>query len=86
MDGSSSEHGVGAGVLLISLERHKIPHALRFGFKVPNNEAEYEALLAGLRLAREVKVEWLSIFSDAQLVVCQIRGEYRAKGSSRDAS
>ena len=78
MDGSSSEHGAGAGagVLLISPEGHKIPYALRFGFKATNNEAEYEALLVGLCLAREVKVERLLIFSNAQLVVCQIQGEY----------
>ena len=40
VDGSSSEHGVGAGVFLMSPEGHKIPYALRFGFKVTNNEAE----------------------------------------------
>ena len=70
MDGSSSEHGAGAGVLFISPEGHKIPYALRFSFKATNNEAEYETLLAGLRLAREVKAEWLSIFYDSQLIVC----------------
>lgn len=80
VNGSSSKHGSGAGVLLISLEEHKIPYALRFRFKVTNNEAEYEALVASLRLAREVKAEWLAIFSDSQLVVCQIQGEYQAKG------
>ena len=55
VDGSSNEHGVGVGVLLISSEGHKIPYALGFGFKAINNEAKYEALLAELRLAREVK-------------------------------
>ena len=57
VDGSSNDHRSGVGVLLINLERHKIPYALRFGFKVTNNEAEYKTLLAGLSLAREVKVE-----------------------------
>ena len=50
--------------------------ALRFGFKASNNEAEYEALIAGLELAKEMKVESLDIFSDSQLVVCQINEEY----------
>ena len=45
--------------------------ALRFGFKASNNEAEYEALIVGLELAKEIKVESLEIFSDSQLVVCQ---------------
>ena len=42
---------------------------LRFGFKASNNEAEYEALIARLKLTKEMKVESLEIFSDSQLVV-----------------
>ena len=53
--------------------------ALRFGFKASNNEAEYEALIAGLKLAKEMKVESLDIFSDSHLVVCQINEEYQAR-------
>ena len=53
--------------------------ALRFGFKAFNNEAEYEALIAGLELAKEIKVKSLDIFSDSQLVVCQINDEYQAR-------
>ena len=44
-------------MLLISPKGHKIPYALRFGFKATNNEAEYEALFTGLRLAKEVKAK-----------------------------
>ncbi|XP_052196167.1 uncharacterized protein LOC127803734 [Diospyros lotus] len=80
VDGFSSEHGSGDGVLLVSPEGHKIPYALRFGFRATNNEAEYEALLVDLHLAKEVKAERLKIFSDSQLVVCQVQGEYQAKG------
>ena len=50
--------------------------ALRFKFKVSNNEAEYETLIAGLNLTKEMKVESLEIYSDSQLVVCQIIDEY----------
>ena len=53
--------------------------ALRFGFKASNNEVEYEALIAGLELAKELKVESLDIYSDSQLVVCQINDEYQAR-------
>ena len=52
--------------------------ALRFEFKASNNEVEYKALIAGLELAKEMKVESLDIFSDSQLVVCQINDEYQA--------
>ena len=65
VDGSSSEQGVRAGVILISPEGHKIPYELRFGFKATNNEAEYEALLVGLRPMREVKVKRLMISSES---------------------
>ena len=52
--------------------------ALRFGFMTSNNEVEYEALIAGLELAKEIKIESLAIFSDSQFVVCQINEEYQA--------
>ena len=44
--------GAGAGLMLISLENHYIHCALRFGIKASNSEAKYEALIAGLCLAR----------------------------------
>ncbi|KAL5568810.1 hypothetical protein UlMin_025385 [Ulmus minor] len=54
--------------------------ALRFRFKETNNQAEYEALLAGLRLAKEVSARHLLIYSDSQLIVNQVNSEYQAKG------
>ena len=53
--------------------------ALRFRFKAFNNEVEYKALIAGLKLAKELKVKSLEIFCDSQLVVCQITDEYQAR-------
>ncbi|GJZ21367.1 reverse transcriptase domain-containing protein [Tanacetum coccineum] len=50
-DGASSSDGSGAGLMLISPEGKEYTYALRFKFKTTNNEAEYEALLAGLRIA-----------------------------------
>ena len=44
-------------------------YAIRIEFKATNNEAEYEALLAELRVAIELGVESLDAFSDSQLVV-----------------
>ena len=54
--------------------------ALRFGFKASNNEAEYEALIARLKLAREMRVESLDIYNDSQLVAYQVTNEYQARG------
>ncbi len=44
-----------------------------------NNVAEYKALRAGLKMALEKKVTHLDCFLDSELVVKQIRGEYRVK-------
>ena len=79
VDGSSNNGGSGAGLILVSPKGHRIHSALRFEFKASNNEVEYEALIAGLGLAKEMKIESLDIFSDSQLVVCQINDEYQAR-------
>lgn len=52
-----------------NLECLNIEYALQLGFKVSNNEVEYEALLAGLRLVWVMRAKHLRIFSDSQLVV-----------------
>ena len=69
MDGSSNKGGFGAGLILVSPEGHRMHYALRFRFKASNNEAEYEVLITGLNLAKEMKIESLEICSDSQLVV-----------------
>ncbi|GFZ12709.1 hypothetical protein Acr_23g0010940 [Actinidia rufa] len=57
----------------------QMEYAIRMGFKATNNEAEYEALLAVLRVAVELGAQSLEIFSDSQLVVNQVQGDYLAK-------
>ncbi|XP_024163785.1 uncharacterized protein LOC112170691 [Rosa chinensis] len=54
-------------------------YALKFAFKASNNAAEYEALIAGLQIARELWVQHLGIISDSQLVVNQVSGNFEAK-------
>ena len=44
-----------------------------------NNVAEYSALVAGLRRAAELGVTTLELRSDSELMVKQMRGEYRVK-------
>ena len=85
VDDSSNDTRLGAGMMLISFEGHKIHCAICFGFKVLNNEAEYEALIAGLRLACELQVRNVKIFSDSQLVVSQVNDIYLARGEKMAA-
>ena len=43
-------------------------YALRFNFKALNNHAKYEALLAGLKMAKEFEIDNLKVFTDSQLI------------------
>jgi ribonuclease HI len=47
-----------------------------------NNVAEYRALIEGLRRAVEVGVDELTVVSDSELIVKQMRGEYRVKNAA----
>ncbi|GJZ20505.1 reverse transcriptase domain-containing protein [Tanacetum coccineum] len=57
-------------------------YTIRFEFETTNNEAEYEALLAGLRIAQEMEIAKVAIFMDSQLLVNQIKGTFAAKQAS----
>ena len=85
VDGSSNENGSGAGIILISPEGHRFHTTLRLRFKASNNEAEYEAILAGLRVAKEIKAKAVQCYSDPQLVINQMLGEYQARGTKMAA-
>ncbi|KAK1431463.1 hypothetical protein QVD17_07922 [Tagetes erecta] len=61
------------------LPMYFITYALRLNFKSTNNEAEYEALLAGLRAALTMKVEHLTVYVDSLLIANQVNGQYEAK-------
>ncbi|GKG32286.1 reverse transcriptase domain-containing protein [Tanacetum coccineum] len=50
-NGESSAKGSGVGLVLISPTKTEYTYALRLNFESTNNQAEYEALLAGLMLA-----------------------------------
>ncbi|GKF60873.1 reverse transcriptase domain-containing protein, partial [Tanacetum coccineum] len=79
IDGASSFDGSRAGLILVSPKGKEYTYALRFEFKTTNNEAEYEALLAGLRIAKEMKVQELTIFVDSQLVANQVNELFEAR-------
>ncbi|GKE37631.1 reverse transcriptase domain-containing protein [Tanacetum coccineum] len=53
-------------------------YALRLNFESTNNQAEYKALLAGLRIAKKIGVQSLSVNVDSKLVASQINGSYEA--------
>ncbi|XP_060960791.1 uncharacterized protein LOC133031326 [Cannabis sativa] len=77
--GASNENGSGAGVAMISPSGLRLQAALRFDFLASNNKAKYEALIAGLRLAKTVGARRVEVYSDSQLVVNQVSGEYQTR-------
>ncbi|GAU23256.1 hypothetical protein TSUD_281490 [Trifolium subterraneum] len=79
VDGSSNLRGSGAGVVLEGPEGVLIEQSLRFAFKESNNQEEYEALIAGMKLAKEMEVQELKVQSDSQLVTNQVSGEFQTK-------
>ncbi|XP_057444495.1 uncharacterized protein LOC130736721 [Lotus japonicus] len=79
VDGSSNDTGSGAGITIESPDKMVIEQSLKFEFKASNNQSEYEALIAGLRLAIELCVQKLFIKGDSQLVVKQVKGENQVK-------
>ena len=56
-------------------------HGERIGIAT-NNVAEYSALIAGLEKALELQVGELEVVSDSELMVKQMKGEYRVKNEA----
>nr|KYP60222.1 Transposon Ty3-I Gag-Pol polyprotein [Cajanus cajan] len=79
VDGSSNSKGGGAGIILEGPNQVTLEQSLKFSFKVTNNQAEYEALLTGLRLSRDIGAQRVSCNSDSKLMVEQLSGKYQAK-------
>nr|XP_010930438.1 uncharacterized protein LOC105051606 [Elaeis guineensis] len=61
VDGSSNASGAGAELILTGPEGDIVGYALRFNFSTINNEAEYEALIAGLKIIREARAQHLKV-------------------------
>nr|GEV05899.1 reverse transcriptase domain-containing protein [Tanacetum cinerariifolium] len=70
-DGSSCVDGSGAGLIIMNPEGMEFTYALRFRFNATINEAEYEALIAGLRIASQMGIQNLQANMDSKLVANQ---------------
>jgi ribonuclease HI len=78
-DGSKMRGGLGAGVVLTSPKGDKLHYMLQIHFTTSNNVAEYEALVHGLKLAKEIGIRRILCFGDCDLVVHQVSGDWDAK-------
>ncbi|XP_076881087.1 uncharacterized protein LOC143529102 [Bidens hawaiensis] len=78
-EGASSGEGSGAGLKLINPDGQEFTYSIKLNIKSTNNEAEYEAFLAGLRIARKLGVKFLEARVDSMLITGQVSGTYEAK-------
>jgi ribonuclease HI len=85
VDGASNSKGSGTGVVIITPDETVIEQSIRLNFKTSNNEAEYEAVLAGLKSAKTLGARRLIVYCDSLLVASQINGEYMARDERMSA-
>ncbi|GKB68149.1 reverse transcriptase domain-containing protein, partial [Tanacetum coccineum] len=81
-DGAFSPKGSGTGLVLIGPNDIEYTYALHLTFPSTNNEAGYEALLARLRIARQMNISNIEVKVDSKLVASQINENYEASKDS----
>ena len=80
-DGAFSLQGAGAGILLVAPTGQHLKYVIQMHFpreRSTNNTAEYEGLLAGLRIAADLGIKKLIVRGDSQLVVKQVNKDYQS--------
>nr|GEV78739.1 reverse transcriptase domain-containing protein [Tanacetum cinerariifolium] len=78
-DGSSCIDGSRPNLIMTTPKGMEFTYALKFRFNATNNEAEYEALIAGLRIAEQIGIKNLQANVDSRLVSNQVNRVYAAK-------
>jgi hypothetical protein len=78
-DGSKLLHGSGAGVTLKSPKGDELSYVLQIHFPTTNSITEYEVLLHGLCVAKEISVQHIMCCGDSDLVAQQVAGTYKAR-------
>ena len=80
-DGSKHQKGAGAGTVITSHEGVDKKFMYRLDVQCSNNQAEYEALIIGLKLLKSLDVKTVQIMRDSQLVINQLLVEYKCNSS-----
>ena len=74
--GASTQSSACAGVVLISPSKENIHLSYKLDFKTTNNIEEYEALLLGVKDAKEMRIMYMNIFGDADLIIQQVNNTF----------
>jgi len=78
-DGSTCDRGPRVGIMLISPRGKKYEFSLPIIATSTNNQAEYQALIKGLELLKEVHADAIEVFGDSMLVINQLAGIYECQ-------
>ncbi|KAL5556094.1 hypothetical protein UlMin_038330 [Ulmus minor] len=78
-DGAASAGKGGIGIVLIGPESQVITKPCKLMYGCSNNEAEYDALIAGIELAASKGIKHWVIRADSRLVIQQLKGEFAVK-------
>ena len=81
IDGAARGNPGEAGFGLYFVDGEKAEEIAGYLGRTTNNVAEYAALVAALAYARRQGVDDFTVYSDSQLMVRQINGEYRVKAA-----
>ena len=77
-DGAHSIYGKGAGVFITSPRGQFFKFAFRLEFEETNNVVEFEALLLGLEIAKDMGIKILNIRGDSDLIILQVHNHFHA--------
>jgi ribonuclease HI len=69
----------GAGAVIVNPDGHIVAKIGKFLGESTNNVAEYMGLILGLRRAKAMGIKELEVYSDSELLVKQLVGEYQVK-------
>ena len=78
-DGAVNKEGARVGICITGPKFEYRSFSYKFYFDCMNNVVEYEAIILGLKMIKELKIKKVSIYGDSELVVNQVKGIYQAK-------
>lgn len=72
----------GAGAVILDSDGNQVDEICKYLGETTNNQAEYQALLLALEKASKLKPESIEIYADSELMIKQLKGEYKMKNEA----
>ena len=75
-DGAVNKEGAGAGIVIKPPIGEPKFFSYKLHFKCTNNVVEYDALVLGLKVLKDLQIQRINIQGDSKLIIKQVQGEY----------